>query len=310
MSEIYLRTNKNIFINKNGKQLTNSSKIKLIRSYSIPPAWTNVVIDFKNPEIFATGIDKKGLKQYKYTTSHNERVKKQKFCNLIYLGNNLNKIQHKINYYLKKEDYNDINFYISVIIKIILICNFRIGLDDNVKKYNSYGISTIEKKHIKINANELKIEFNGKKGVYNSCIINDELIQSIMKKLYKQRKNTVFIIDDKRIGIQEVNHFLQQFDEHITSKNFRTWNANCITIEQLLPLHKKVRDLSQNQRKKILNEKIKYTAHQLHHTVNVCKKEYLVMDLYTLFIEHPQEFYKLGNNKKDLFMHYLQQICI
>lgn len=298
--------NKLIYINRKGKELKEKKKLELIQSYAIPPAWNDVVIDFNNKDLFAVGIDDKGRKQYKYTINHNENSKKEKFCNLIHLGKYIDKIEKDVNKIIRKNSDSEL-LYIALIIKIILICNFRIGIEDNVKKYNSYGISTIEKKHLKFNK-EFKIEFNGKKGVFNSCVINEPVIQSIMKKLYKQRKNTIFIFNQKKIGIKEVNQYLQSFNDNISSKDLRTWNANIITIHELLKLKLKI-PVHEKERKKVLNTIIKEkTAIELHHTPTVCKKEYLLYDLYEIFINNPKEFYKYGNNPKDLFLKYLNSI--
>lgn len=297
------------------KILKDQKKLALIKSYVIPPAWTNVVINLSSKDIFATGYDEAGRKQYRYTIAHNNRVSKQKYCNLIHLGNEMGNIKKVIQKHLKKQDFNNPDFYISIILKIILICNFRIGIDKNVEKYNSYGISTIQKKHIKVNNKELTIEFNGKKGVFNSCIINEPLIIQIMNKLYKQRKNTVFIINNKKIGINQVNSFLHSFNPNISSKDFRTWNSNNICSNLLLQQPNYPESL--NQRKKVFKDIVGEVAEKLHHTEAVCKKKYLDMNLYNMYLENPGEFYKLGKKRKykylspgeNLFMNYLHTIC-
>jgi DNA topoisomerase-1 len=315
---IYVRKklkDKFIYIDNQKKVLKDKKKLDLIKSYVLPPAWTDVKINLVSKDIFATGYDQAGRKQYKYTRSHDKRVSKQKFCNLCYLGSNLGNIKKDIQKHLKKENFNDSLFYISIILKIILLCNFRIGQEDNIKKYNSYGISTIQKKHIKFNKKDLIIEFNGKKGVFNSCIINEPLIYNIMKKIYKIRSNSVFSINNKQININDVNQYLQSFDKHISSKDFRTWNANIITINQLLKLNS-IHD-SFNKRKKVFKEIVKNTAIELHHTETICKQKYLMMDLYELYLENPDEFYKYSkknkyknlNNSENLFMNYLEKNC-
>ena len=116
-----------------------------------------------------------------------------------------------------------------------------------------------------------------------------------MKKLYKQRSNTVFIINQKKIGINDVNQYLHQFDSHISSKDFRTWNSNNICCNLLL---KNNIPETLNQRKKLFNTIVKEVATQLHHTQSVCKKKYLDMNLYNLYLEKPNEFYKFSKKKK------------
>ena len=135
-----------------------------------------------------------------------------------------------------------------------------------------------------------------------------------MKKLYKQRSNTVFIINQKKIGINDVNQFLHNFDSHISSKDFRTWNSNNICCNLLLKI---IIFGNIKSRKKLFNTIVKEVATQLHHTESVCKKKYLDMNLYNLYLENPKEFYKFSKKKKynylsygeNLFMNYLNSIC-
>lgn len=314
------KNNKFYYYNKKNELLKNKKKIDLIKSYVLPPAWTNVIINLSSKDIFATGYDKIGRKQYKYTREHDDRVSKQKFCNLLFLGYELGNINNIINKHINNKNFNDINLYISIIIKIIIICNFRIGNYNNLKKYNSYGISTIKKKHIQfINNSKIKIEFNGKKGVLNTCIIDDSIINYLIKKIYKQNNNsnTIFYINDKNININDVNNFLKQFNKNISSKDFRTWNANKICCELLLKY--KNQNFNYKERKKIFKNILTQVAQKLHHTESICKNKYLDMNLYNKFIECDDKkyFFKFSSRKKynylsngeNLFMNYLHNIC-
>lgn len=54
------------YLSKN-KPIKNKNTLKRIASLVIPPAWENVwICKFKNGHIQATGIDKRGRKQYIY----------------------------------------------------------------------------------------------------------------------------------------------------------------------------------------------------------------------------------------------------
>ena len=49
-----------------------------------------------------------------------------------------------------------------------------------------------------------------------------------------------------------------------------------------------------NQRKKLFNSIVKEVATQLHHTPICLQKKYLDMNLYNLYLENPNEFYKFS----------------
>ncbi len=56
-------------------------------------------------------------------------------------------MKHIENDYKSKVDNK--NKQIAMILKLIMDCNFRIGNDKYTKENNSYGVSTLQGKHIK-----------------------------------------------------------------------------------------------------------------------------------------------------------------
>ena len=88
---------------------------------------------------------------------------KKKFCVLLDFGKELPKIRRDYKKLLK-DDKISMNKLIATIIYIIELCNFRIGTEHCKKNYSTYGLSTLLKKHIKIQSNSLAhIKFIGKK---------------------------------------------------------------------------------------------------------------------------------------------------
>ena len=88
---------------KSKKPIVDEELLTFIKKIGIPPAWKNVKIDTKkNAELVATGNDVKGKKQYIYSAKHNERVRKEKFKNLIDLVKKLPSINKQLNSYIKQ----------------------------------------------------------------------------------------------------------------------------------------------------------------------------------------------------------------
>ena len=151
-----------------------------------------------------------------------------------------------------------------------------------------------------------KINFIGKKGVFNQCDIKDRRIVDMIKSLYKLTKkneNIFSYIDPdtkKKILIDEndVNEYLKQFGENITSKNFRTYNANMYYINIIT--NKEIPNTI-TARKKLSNDIIKQVSKELHHTSAICKKSYLNNDLIDTYINSPNKFntYFIKNKNKN-----------
>jgi DNA topoisomerase-1 len=166
------------------------------------------------------------------------------------------------------------------------LCNFRNGNKKYEEKYGSHGITTLHKNHLKFINESIEIDFIGKKGVKNSCIINNKKIQEIIKKLYKlsNKKNEyIFSInykdEDITITPNDINNYLKSFK--ITSKDLRTWNANIIFLKNFKKEIKniKIEDINNKLTKKLIKKSIDITANSLHHTSSICKSSYILKNM-------------------------------
>ena len=298
------------------KLLKNKKYLDEIKKYRIPPAWKSVIITL-NKNIIATGYDTKGRKQYIYSQKHIEKKRISKYCNLIDFLKIIPLIRKDIKYNLSKKKISKEKL-IAILLNIIIICSFRIGSEDNRKKYNSHGISTITKKEININKNNITIDFIGKKGVQNKCKITDPKMVKLLKDLYKntKKKDNIFIYDDLKISNVEVNNYLKSFNKNITSKVFRTWLANTKLIDKIM--NSKYKLYTDKERLQLIREIKKEIASEMHHTVSVCSKSYIIKELVDLYI-NDSAFKKIivNNYKKskglekseNSLLYYLKKYC-
>jgi DNA topoisomerase-1 len=308
------------YSSKKGK-ITNKGVLEKIKKYRIPPAWKNVEITL-DKDLVAIGIDDAGRKQYVYSEKHTEKKRVKKYCGLIGFIHAIPKIRKDIENKLKKTAMSK-DKLIAILLNIIIICSFRIGTEGNREKYNSQGISTITKKEVKVGNKNVVIDFIGKKQVRNTCKIVDPKIVRLLKDIYKKRgtKDTIFNMGGNKVTITDVNVYLKSFNDNVTSKVFRTWLANTKFIDKIIFRIKiSGSDAStENKRLKIVREVKKEVAAEMHHTVAVCAKSYLIGELIQLFILTPDKFKKTiinnytsknGNTKSEIsLLHYLRIFC-
>ena len=164
------------------KQIINDAKKNLY----IPPAYDNVKINLcKDAKILAIGYDIKKRPQYIYNKKHKKESEIKKFNHMYDFGMKFKEINLKINSDLYS--YNDSKEkQIAMILKLIMDCNFRVGNEKYCKENNSFGVTTLQKKHIKIKSNKVIIDFNGKKNVRNTCTVKNK---KIIKTLKQKKKN-------------------------------------------------------------------------------------------------------------------------
>jgi DNA topoisomerase-1 len=305
----------------NGNSIKDPKIIKHITSIRVPPAYKNVQI-YTNPKskVFAKGIDEAGRSQYIYNPKYVEKQSKNKYCNLIKFGKKLPAIRAEVDKMIRSDKMLTKNKMIGLILRIIMQCNFRVGNEIYKKKHSSYGISTIENKHIKFKgSNKAEISFIGKKGVLNECLVSNSTLVSQLRELIDKcgKDGTIFRYKDpgngseKKIKANDINEFLSKFGP-FTSKSFRTFEANMIMLERLFK--DEIPDVLTHRKKKVV-ALVKEVAEELHHTPAICRKSYLIPDILETYVENPAKFeelkrrYKRGNKVNNILLDYLGSIC-
>lgn len=305
--DIIRRTNSNgnfYYVNRRSKKrVKNLNLLKHIKTLKIPPGYKNVQISSNmKSKVQAIGIDNKDRSQYIYNREYIEKQSEIKFEDLIYFGKKIKRIRKDINSNIKscvgdRSKIQNKECLISLVIFLIDKCNFRVGNEKYKKLYNSYGVTTLNKKHFEFLKNNIKISFVGKKGVINQSKVENKDVVDIIDKLcnfnfeyifsYKDDKGKVFRVTEKHI-----NDFLKKYHKSLTVKMFRTWSANYILVKEILdhPLPN-----NQKEASKYIREIIKKAAQKMHHSNNVSKKSYMNNKIIDLYLLDPDKFKDIIN---------------
>lgn len=284
----------------NGTRIKDPKILEYVKGLRIPPAYHDVMIFYvKSPKILFQGYDAAGRLQQIYSASHCKAACKKKFQSLIDFGHTLPKIYADCERHIASARPTK-NKIISIIIKIISLCYFRIGNAKYVKLYDHHGISTITKSHIKKTQKGLEIKFVGKKGVVNECLITESKLISAIASLAVGKKDSeaIFAYEEggkkNIISAIEINHWLRQYGADFTTKMFRNFDANVMFIEFMRKEHSS-QDAAPDQlpltkRKKTLVAAMKEVSQEINNTPAICKKAYMSPDLIGMYLEHPRKF--------------------
>jgi DNA topoisomerase-1 len=277
---------KNKVYDLNGKRIKSKDIYNKIKKIYVPPAYKHVVY-YLEKDLLAVGTDSKGRKQYIYSQKHKDSRHSKRSRIISKVNKCMPKLLTKIMHDLRSSD-PDVQ-QCSVIIHLILLCNFRIGTGLYAKEYKHYGITTLKPKHLKFTPTKIHISFIGKKGISNTSYVDNRKIIKILKKLYKQNKKDGRIFT---VTSSMVNEYLNNFK--ITCKELRTWNANKIYIELL----------TKNSKDPKPKELLKLVAQQLHNTPTVCKNSYLLKGILDDSYTH-----KIIQKKSKSVYHILDSLC-
>ena len=92
----------------------------------------------------------------------------------------IGQIRKDINDMLKIKTWN-YEKTLGFVLYIIDKCHLRVGNKKYKDENESYGITTLERRHIKIGKDIVSFKFKGKKGVINECSFTDQKTITLFK---------------------------------------------------------------------------------------------------------------------------------
>lgn len=272
-----------------------------IKQLVIPPAWNDVwICPFENGHIQVTGLDVKNRKQYRYHPAWTVLRDQTKYYRLRDFAHALPLIRSRL-----KEDLCGKGFskrkVLAAVVSIMESTSIRVGNNMYEKLYGSYGLSTMQDKHVKIKGNEVSFSFKGKKGVYHRISLKSKKLAHIISQCRDIPGKELFQYFDQAgnrhtIDSGDVNGYICEISGgHFTSKDFRTWAG---TVKCLHAFRNLGNAENKTQAKRLMNEAMDIVAHQLGNSRNVCKKHYI----------HPGILADYENGKLDKYIEKIQEI--
>ncbi len=266
-----------IYYDPQNNRISNEQVLDRIKKLSIPPAWTDVwICASPSGYLQATGYDDKNRKQYIYHEEWTKLSQENKFSRIIDFAEVLPKIRRKVQRDMA-EDSLERDKVIAAVVWLLGTTMIRIGNDEYVKENNSFGLTTLRNKHVKLGKKNITFEFMGKSKVQHSVKISHPRIVKIIKECFELPGYELFQYLDEEgnrhaIDSADVNQYLQDVTKlDITAKDFRTWGATTLAAVTLF----EIQNEKGVDKKKKVSIAVKKVAKHLRNTVKVCRSYYI-----------------------------------
>ncbi len=222
------------YLDSDGNTISDKELKDYFKSLVIPPAWKEVEINRKKTaKVLATGRDEKGRKQYIYNPKFRIKQDQIKFDRIISFAEQLEHMRRVTGQHLRKKKLNREKVLASMV-RLLESAFFRPGSDSYTKENQSYGITTMRSKHLKIEGNKLIFSYKGKSGIEQEKHILDERLVKIVKEIDSLPGYEIFKYYDENNQIYDVksddlNSYIREImgDEY-SAKDFRTWSGTMI----------------------------------------------------------------------------------
>lgn len=266
------------YFDTEGKRITDAATIDRINKLVVPPAYKNVwICPSPNGYLQATGYDDRKRKQYRYHHLWNKAAQEEKFSHLIEFGRILPKIRIQLQKDLQKEGLPRVKV-IAAVIWLLENTLIRIGNEEYAEDNKSYGLTTLQNRHVSISDTNIKFQFKGKSGVYHNISIKNKKVARIVKRCKDLPGQDLFEYKDDEGNIQtvtseDVNTYLKDVTgKEITAKDFRTWGG---TVFAATLFDKAGVYGDDSVTKESVIETVKEVAGHLGNKPNTCKKYYI-----------------------------------
>ena len=266
-----------VYQDDQGDLLTDKEIISRIEELVIPPMWEDVWICKKpHGHIQATGRDTKGRKQYIYHTRWNKYINRKKFNGLLSFARCLPKIREKTEQDLRKKKWKK-EKVVALAVRLMDELYLRVGNKYYEEENGTYGLTTLRKKHLKKEKNNLVLKYTAKSGKLRKVNIQDKKLKRLIRQcselpgyeLFRYQSGRKFIPIDS----MDINAYLRDATGmDITAKMFRTWGGTVLTVK-LEPQARAI--CTEFPRRKIETTLVRLVAKQLNNTVSVCRDYYI-----------------------------------
>jgi DNA topoisomerase-1 len=266
------------YFDTDGKPIRDEARLLRIRRLAIPPAYRDVWISpSPNGHIQATSRDARGRKQYRYHERWREARAENKYDRMLVFGEALPKIRRQVNKDMGLRDLPQ-KKVLATVVNLLGRTFIRIGNEEYARENKSFGLTTMQGRHVDVKGAKLSFRFRGKSGVQHEIDVNDRRLANIIRKLQDLPGQDIFQYEDeagevRNVSSQDVNDYLQEMTgEAFTAKDFRTWAGTVLTAMALSaqgPVE------NETQAKKNIKVAIAAVAKILGNTPTICRKCYV-----------------------------------
>lgn len=227
------------YLDEKGAKLP-EEEAQRVRDLVIPPAWRDVwITPYPHGHLQAVGTDDAGRRQYLYHPQWRERRDAQKFDRMLLFGKALTKARERVLVDLGLEGM-PLERACAAAVRLLDLGYFRIGNDVYADENGSFGLTTLERRHVRKHQQGLVFAFVGKSGVEHEISIDDKVVVEAIEIMRRRRGGEDRLLSYKaerswRSLLPElVNDYVRASTGlEATAKDFRTWHATVLAAAAL-----------------------------------------------------------------------------
>jgi DNA topoisomerase-1 len=265
------------YLDAKGEKVSDEATLERIKLLVIPPAWTDVwICGDERGHLQATGRDARGRKQYRYHPRWREMRDADKFDHLVEFARALPKI--------RRQARADIALpglprrkVLALLVQLLERTCIRIGNERYAEENDSFGLTTMRNRHVKVSGARVEFQFRGKSGKFHRIAVDDPQLARIVRRCRDLPGQELFQYQDEAgevqsIGSSDVNEYLQEIAGcEISTKDFRTWAGSVYVASLLRGRRRRCERVGVTH----VAAAVREASRQLGNTPAICRKSYV-----------------------------------
>ena len=263
-----------------GRPVTDPEALARIRALAVPPAWKDVwICPIPSGHLQAVGTDAAGRRQYLYHEAWRTRREAAKFDHMLEFAHALPGLRERAAEHLTQEGLTP-ERVLACATRLLDRGFFRMGSEGYAEQNQTYGLATIQKRHVRLDGDLISFDYVAKSGKRRLASVLDPAVSDVVAQLKRRRGGGPDLLAYRRDGTwvdvrsEDINEYIkEQTGGEFTAKDFRTWSATVLAAVALASSFPQAR--SKTARARAISRAVKEVAHYLGNTPAVCRASYI-----------------------------------
>lgn len=265
------------YVDEHGDRLGDDD-VARCKALAIPPAWTDVwICPLANGHIQAVGTDDAGRRQYLYHPEWRGRRDRDKHDRMLLVGRRLPRARRLVGEHLAMRSMTRARA-LATAFMLLDIGLFRVGGESYAEANGSFGLATVEKRHVRIDDGAVVFDYPAKSGQRRVVTIDDPAVVKAVTELRRRRGGGRQLLAYRDsdgwhdVTSRDINDYVKaMLGDDVSTKDFRTWHGT-VSAASVLAAAARDDDASPKRSRRRASE---HVAAELGNTPAVAQRSYI-----------------------------------
>ncbi|MFC3688527.1 DNA topoisomerase IB [Aquipuribacter hungaricus] len=278
---------------EHGDRVTDPAVLERCRSLVIPPAWRDVwICPWPNGHLQALGTDDAGRRQYLYHPDWRAARDQAKHQRVLEVAARLPEARRTVAEHLGLGDMSR-HHVLATAFRLLDLGLFRVGGETYATDNGSFGLATVERRHVRVGAEGISFDYVAKSGKRRRIVLQDEQCAAVVRTLKRRRDSgedllAWRVVEGGRtrwrdVTSTDINDYVHEVVGPGTSaKDFRTWHGTVLAA-RALAVAGPAGEMSRTARTRAVTTVMREVSEHLGNTPTVARASYVdprVVDLW------------------------------